>query len=57
MTKNEYKFRVFKNRIRNKMQEIDVETKALQRAINNRMGNTGRLHEKHGDLKRMVNEL
>lgn len=54
-TKTEIK--IFKNRIRNKIEEIDVETKALQRAIDNRMGDTERLHEKHGDLKKLVNEF
>ena len=53
--KNEIK--IFKNRIRNKMKEIDVLTKTLELAIKHGGGDTGRLHEKHGDLKRLVKEL
>jgi hypothetical protein len=55
MTKNEFKS--LKSKINKKMDEIRVETKALQRAIDRRMGDTSRIARKHIELRGLLNQL
>ena len=55
MTKNEFKN--LKYLISKKDKEIDTEIKALQRAIDQRMGDTARVKQKHTELKGLHNEI
>lgn len=55
MTKSEFK--TLKHRINKKMEEMIVEIKALQRAINRRMGDTAMIKQKYIELKGLLNQL
>lgn len=55
MTKSEFKN--LKHRINKKSKEIDVETKALQRAIDRNMGDTAMIKRKLTELKELLSEL
>lgn len=55
MTKNEFKG--LRGRLSKKMDETDVERKALQRAIDIGKGDTGRIKQKHNELRSLLNEL
>lgn len=55
MTKSDFKN--LKYRINKKIKEVDVEIKALQRAIDRNMGDTAMVKRKHGELKVLLSEL
>ena len=55
MTKNE--FRALKYKINKKDKEITTEIKALQRAIDQRMGDTARIKQKFMELRGLHNQL
>ena len=55
MTKNEFK--ILRGKIKKKSQEMKTEIKATQRAIDQRMGDTGRITQKHTELDALLSEL